>query len=285
MLYAASTVLNDKWHVISITGDPDDPKRSPRIDIEWARDQISKYGRSDPWVMSYILGKFPPSSINSLLSIEDVEKSMKRHIREDQFCFAQKRLGIDVSRFGDDSTVIFPRQGLFAGRPVELRQQRSDDVAARVMTAKQRWGSEIEFVDGTGGYGSGVIDAMLKGGGNPVEINFAGRATDPRYFNKRSEIYFLMADWVKKGGRLPDIPQLRKELPSMTYTYQNGKFRMEEKEQIKKRLGFSPDFADALALTFALPDMPASSEHELQKLQQSAGQLAHEWDPFAESRQ
>ena len=58
-----------------------------------------------------------------------------------------------------------------------------------------------------------------------------------------------------------------------------------EKEQIKKRLGFSPDFADGLALTFALPDMPASSEYELQKLQQSAGQLAHEWDPFSESRQ
>jgi phage terminase large subunit len=70
MLYAASTTLRDKWHIICITGDPDDPMRSPRIDIEWARDQISKYGRQDPWVMSYILGKFPPSSINSLVSLD-----------------------------------------------------------------------------------------------------------------------------------------------------------------------------------------------------------------------
>jgi hypothetical protein len=285
MLYAAATALREKWHVISITGDPDDPKRSPRIDIEWAREQISKYGRSDPWVMSYILGKFPPSSINALLSLDEVETAMRRNLRMDQFCFAQKRLGIDCARFGMDANVIFPRQGLFAGRPVELRGDRTEVIAARTMQAKAKWGSEVEFVDGTGGYGAGVIDAMLQGGGNPLEINFSGKAIDPRYFNKRSEIYFLMAEWVKRGGHLPNIPQLRKELPAITYTFQNGKFRVEEKEQIKKRLGFSPDYSDALALTFSLPEMPAASAYELQQIQSGQGKMLHEWDPHDPNRQ
>jgi hypothetical protein len=284
MLYAAATTLREKWHVISITGDPDDPKRSPRIDIEWAREQIGKYGRSDPWVMSYILGKFPPSSINALLSLDEVDIAMKRNLRPDQFQFAQKRLGIDCARFGMDANVIFPRQGLFAGRPVELRGDRTEVIAARAMQAKMRWGSEIEFVDGTGGYGAGVIDAMLQGGGNPLEINFSGKAIDPRYFNKRSEIYFLMAEWVKRGGHLPNIPQLRKELPSITYTFHNGKFRVEEKEQIKKRLGFSPDYSDALCLTFSLPEMPAASAYELQQIQSSQGKLKSDWDPLDPNR-
>jgi hypothetical protein len=284
MLYAAATTLREKWHVISITGDPDDPKRSPRIDIEWAREQIGKYGRSDPWIMSYILGKFPPSSINSLLSLDEVDIAMKRNLRPDQFQFAQKRLGIDCARFGMDANVIFPRQGLFAGRPVEMRGDRTEVIAARAMQAKMKWGSEIEFVDGTGGYGAGVIDAMLQGGGNPIEINFSGKAIDPRYFNKRSEIYFLMAEWVKRGGHLPNIPQLRKELPSITYTFQAGKFRVEEKEQIKKRLGFSPDYSDALCLTFSLPEMPAASAYELQRIQSDQGKMKSDWDPLDPNR-
>ena len=284
MLYAASTTLRDKWTVINISGDPDDPKRSPRIDVEWAREQISKYGRNDPWIMSYILGKFPPASINALLSLEDVEAAMNRKLRPEQFQFAQKRLGVDAARFGNDPWVIFPRQGLFAGMPVEMRGPRSNEVAARVIAAKMKWGSEMEFVDGTGGYGSGAIDAMLQAGHSPLEINFAGKAIDPRYFNKRSEIIMLCAEWVKRGGHLPNIHALRKEMTSVTYTFHNGKFRVEEKEQVKKRLGFSPNFFDAIALTFSLPEMPAANSPEAILSGEKPGRMRSDWDPYDPER-
>src|SRR5574338_1652203 len=107
------------WHTIRITGYPDDHNRSPRIDIDWAREQIKLYGRDNPWVMAYILGKFPPSSINTLLGPDEVAESIGRHLTEDKYGFAQKRIGVDVSRFGDDRTIIFPRQGLSAFTPVE----------------------------------------------------------------------------------------------------------------------------------------------------------------------
>lgn len=257
MLYAAS--ISNQWLVIRITGDPDDPERSPRIDAEWAREQIALHGRGDPWVKAYILGQFPDSSINSLLSITDVESAMGRHLREDQYAFAQKRLGVDVARFGLDSTIIFPRQGLASFKFIEMRQAKSDEIAARVMLAKKKWGSEMEFVDGTGGFGSGVIDALSLAGESPMEIHFSGKAIDARYQNKRAEMWFEMADWVKRGAALPVNQDLKKELLAPTYTFHRGKFVLESKEQIKKRLGFSPDRADALALTFALPDMPAQA--------------------------
>jgi hypothetical protein len=82
--------------------------------------------------MAYILGLFPTSAINTLLSPDEVESAMRRHLTEDQYNYAQKRLGVDVARFGDDSTVIFPRQGLAAFKPVEMRQANGPTVAARI---------------------------------------------------------------------------------------------------------------------------------------------------------
>lgn len=256
MLYAASSTLSHLWKVIRITGDPDDPKRSPRISIDWAREQISQYGRDDPWIMSYILGMFPPSSLNSLLGPDEIRDAMERYLRPDIYAATQKRIGVDVARFGDDRTVIFPRQGLWAGVPITMRGADTLQIAARVIRGKFKFESEVEYIDATGGYGAGVIDQMKSAGHSPLGINFSSRATDARYFNKRSEMWFEMCNWVKRGGRLPNIPELVKELSEPQYFFHKGMLRLEEKDQIKKRLGKSPDLADALALTFATADCP-----------------------------
>lgn len=279
MLYAAATTLREQWHVIRITGDPDDPKRSSRIDIEWAKEQIALYGRDNPWVMATILGQFPPASINALLGVEEVQAAMERHLSDDKYDFAQKRLGIDAARFGDDPWVIFPRQGLASFNPIEMRNPRTQDVAARVANKKIEFGSEMEFFDDTGGYAAGAIDAMIQAGHSPVPVNFSGKANDPRYFNKRSEMWFLMAEWIKRGGILPPLAVLVPELTTPTYTYQGGRFRLEEKEQIKRRIGRSTNYGDALALTFAMPDMPASNGLEA-ILDRNRGRMLSEYDPF-----
>jgi hypothetical protein len=135
----------------------------------------------------------------------------------------------------------------------------------------------MEFVDGTGGYGAGVVDSLLQAGHTPQEINFSGAAADPRFYNKRSEIWMLMADWVKRGGSIPDDAQLAKELCTPTYYFQNGRLRLEEKDQIVKRLGFSPDKADALALTFAMPEMPTQAMGVLTGYNQN--KMLSEWEP------
>lgn len=259
LLYHSATHEREITKVITITSDPDDPNRTSRVPIDHAREQIRLYGRSNPWVQATILGEFPESGFNTLISIEEVEAAMRRAIHETEYEHSQKRLGVDVARFGDDQTVIFPRQGIRAFKPVIMRGATSNEVAARVMQSKAKWKSELEFVDGTGGYGSGVIDQMITAGFSPIEVQFAGRATDPRYANKRAEMWFDMVEWIKRGGSLPNESSLVRELTAPTYTFNNGKFMLEPKEQIKKRLGFSPDMADALATTFALAEMPANN--------------------------
>jgi len=281
LLYHICTSERELWKIITITADPDDPKRTPRVDIEHAREQIRINGRTNPWVMATILGEFPEQGFNTLLSVAEVELAMNRRAEGDAVSRAQKRLGVDCARFGDDRTVIFPRQGLMAFKPVEMRGARTHEIAARVAMAKSKWDSEAEFVDGSGGYGAGVIDSLIQAGHSPVEVQFGGKAIDPRYYNKRSEMAFLTANWIKRAGSLPKLPELVKELTAPTYTFQNGKFMLEPKEQIKSRLGFSPDYADALYLTFAWPEMPGRFIFPGQEHQ--AGKTLHEWDPFASS--
>lgn len=260
MLYAAASPLRHLWHVIRVTGDPDDPQRSPRVDRAWASEQIATYGRDNPWVASYILGRFPAQAFNTLLTVEEVDAAMRRHLAADVYTWSQKRLGVDVARYGDDRTVIFPRQGLASFKPIVMRHTRgaavSVDIATRLAAAKAHWGSELEFADATGGWSAGACDILRASGIDVIDVQFAAPAMDPRYRNRRAELWFAMREWIQRGGALPPIPELVAELTEPTYTFMGGKFLLEDKDQIKRRLGRSPDLADALALTFGLADMP-----------------------------
>lgn len=298
-LYRACTSERRLWYVQEITGDPDDPNRASRVKISWAREQIEKYGRDNPWVLVNVFGKFPPSSINALLGPDEVESAMKRVILPKEYEFAQKRLGVDVARFGDDSTVLAPRQGLKAFQMEEMRNARGNEIAARIALAKQRWDWECCFVDDGAGFGGNVIDSMLQGGLNAIPVTASGKADDSRYFNKRSEMHMRFAEWVQRGGCLDNNPRLKSEITAITYTFVNGKFRVVEKDHIKELIGHSPDYTDALCQTFAWDEMPRGSNFNQATMPK--GELAgigmdlveagvsthtrgarHEFDPFQE---
>ena len=262
-LYRACTTDRALWYVVTITGDPDDPNRSPRIGLKWAMQQIAQYGRENPWVMVNVLGQFPPSSINALLGVEEVEAAMKRSLRLEDYDWAQKRLGIDVARFGDDRTVIFGRQGRASFRPIVMRNARTTDIAARAFKAGTKWGAEMYLVDDTGHWGHGVIDNLIVAGAPVVPIVYSGKAISPRYRNRRAEMWMTGAQAIKDGAALPYIPEMIAELTEPTYTFLNGVFVLEEKDQIKERLGVSPDLADAYMQTYAMPDMPGAMMQQL----------------------
>ena len=281
-LYAAGVTHRHLWHVTQVSGDPDDPNRSPRISLEWAKQQIESYGRENPWVMVNVLGQFPPSSLNSLLGPEEVQAAMKRRLLTTEYDWAQKRLGVDVARFGDDRTVLFPRQGRASFRPRVMRHERgsavSTVIATAVLQAKATWGSEMEIVDATGGWAAGAVDVLSTGGTHPITVQFHAPADDPRFANRRAEMWFAMSEWIKRGAALPPLPELVAELSTPTYMFNNGRFQLEPKDAIKKRLGRSPDLADALALTFGLPDMPSATARG--SLRQEPGHAVIDFDPF-----
>lgn len=253
LLYETCTAGAKNYLITTITSDPDDPKRTPRVSIEHAREMIETYGRDNPWVMATILGLFPPGGFNTLLSHEDVVAAMNRHVRPDAYEGMPRVLGVDVAREGDDKSVIFPRQGKLASMPQVLRNAKSIEGAAAVLRKWEDWQADGCFVDGTGGFGGGWIDQMVHMGRHPIGVHFAGKASSPQFANIRAEMHWKLAEWVKAGGVLPNIPELIAELTTPTYYFKGDQILIEPKEKIKERLGRSPDLADALALTFAYP--------------------------------
>lgn len=278
LLYHMAVTEADLWNMITITADPDDPKRTTRVDIEHAREQIRANGKDNPWVMSTILGLFPPTALNSLFSADDVEKAIGKHLQEPQYSFVQKRIGVDVALYGDDRTVLFPRQGLASFMPIIMRTQEPSDISARLMSEKIKFESEQEFIDDTGGWGSGVISHYRAAGYTPFSVQAAGKAIDEKYYNKRAEMWFAMRDWLRSGGALPNIKEIVAELTTTEYTMKNGKLLLQPKDIVKKKLGRSPDIADALAQTFALPDRP---RNPFGSGGGSAGKAATEYDPMS----
>lgn len=252
-LYRACTRERSLWHVIEISGDPDDPNRSQRVSAEWAQQQIAKYGRDNPWVLVNVFGRFPPGSLNTLIGPDEVEAAMKRCYRENDIEHAPRILGVDVARFGDDSSVVFPRQGLVAFQPLQYRNLDTMAGAGAVARKWGDWNADACFVDDSGGYGAGWIDALRQLGRNPIGVQFSAKPDDPRYFNKRAEMYFNLVNWIRDGGQLPLVPELTAALSQTTYSFRGDRLLLEDKAQIKDRLGYSPDHADALALTWAQP--------------------------------
>lgn len=253
LLYESCTKAGESWAIITITADPDDPKRTPRVSVEHASEMIRTYGRDNPWVMATILGQFPPTGFNSLLGPDEVDAAMARSYKQGEIANAPVVLGGDVARQGDDSSATARRQGRQAFPIRTLRIPDTMLLAQQFIRESNETQADAFFVDETGGYGAGVIDAMRQLGHAVVGVQFGGRASDYRYFNKRSEMYFEMAKWVKEGGALPPDRELKEELCATTFVYQGDKFRIVDKGIIKDKIGRSPDRADALALTFAFP--------------------------------
>ena len=70
-------------------------------------------------------------------------------------------------------------------------------------------------------------------------------------------------DYLKVGGCvLPVDAELKTQLPSVRYSYKDGLLLMEAKKDHKKRLGRSPDRADAWVLTFADMAKPVEKKHQ-----------------------
>ena len=274
-LYRACTVARRLWKVIEITADPDDPKRSPRISIEHAKEQIEQYGIDSPFVLVNIFGRFPPHDINALIGPDDVTAAMKRYYREHEIGKAPLVFGVDVARYGNDASVIFPRRGIQAFPFRKLRNVTSTEGAGIVARMWTDQGADAVFVDDTGGFGSGWIDQLMLLGRSPISVGFSRDAHNKsRYFNKRAEMYFDLVEWIKRGGALPESPELAAQLTQTNYSIRGDRLILEPKADIKVKLGYSPDEADALATSFAEPVSVAATP--LGKPRHS-----YEYDPYA----
>ncbi len=247
------------WFVIEITGDPDDPMRSPRVSIDWAREQIKQYGRDNPWVLVNVFGRFPPASITALISEEEVKAAMARSYRDWEYRDFPKIISADVARQGDDASVLCRRQGPQMFNFIKRRNINGLTGAAITNRLWEEFGADACFIDATGGFGFTWIDQLQVLGRAAIPVGFANEATQAdRYYNKRAEMAFGLADWIRRGSALPPessegAHELLQALINTTYTFKGDRLILEDKQAIKDKIGYSPDEFDAAILTFAEP--------------------------------
>jgi len=160
-------------------------------------------------------------------------------------------MGIDVARFGEDETVFYVLDG---GRYVtsHFAHKRSTDetslLAQRFINDND---VQITCVDdiGVGGGVTDMLGSYLKIDG--IEgVNVGKRSEDERFFNMRAQLWWHAREMFKAGKvSLPNDPKLIRQLGSVMYNYRGtGKVIVEPKNDTKRRIGQSPDRADAFIL-------------------------------------
>ena len=224
-----------------------------------------------------MLCDFAVATDDTLIQIDTVEAAAGKHLRKDQYDFSAKVLGVDVARYGGDRSVIFKRQGLYSDIHYQTNHIDNMTLAGKVAEVYQDWKADALFIDA--GRGEGVIDRLRQLGYAVTSVDFGGSPTNPRYANKRSEMWDTMKKWLEEGGAVPADNDLKHDLCTPTYSFANaaGKFALESKDKMRDRGMSSPDLADALAVTFAFP---VASKINEEFAYSHGGGLEVDYDPF-----
>jgi hypothetical protein len=182
-------------------------------------------------------------------------------------------LGVDVAHGGADKTVVSPRRGTWFGPLLKLAGRDTPDgnTAAAHVARLLEPGAHAN-VDAIG-YGASAAerlkDAPPAGHGLPaIAVNVAERSEYRdrsgkfRMVNVRAEMYWRLRELLDPAATapaaLPPDDELRADLTAPRYQITTTGIRIEPKDEIRARLGRSPDCGDAMALaTLPTPSPPA----------------------------
>ncbi len=230
---------------------PDD-LRPLMLDPEWVVDKIKRWGVGSPRFISKVLGRFPDIGVDTLISPSLIEAAQQRHLEAE----GRGVLGVDVARYGTDSTVIYLRRGPVIRLHAEYAKQDTMETTGRVIAAKRETGADEIRVDGVG-VGGGVVDRLTELGHGVLDMQAGASARDKeRFANARAEWAWAMRSRLEDGDidLDPADEDLAAQLGALKYKYNSrGQIVIESKDEMKKRGLPSPDNADAAILTAVSP--------------------------------
>ena len=183
--------------------------------------------------------------------------------------FQMTAIGADVGAGGIDRVVLAPRYAEWYAPLITVagKDAKNGSEQASLIVRHRRDNAGI-VVDVGGGYGGDVCGRLEENGIKPQKFDgsagSSARAKDGSgriFINKRAEAWWRFREALnpdQPGGALialPDDPELRAELSSVRYYPDVAKIQIEDKKEVKKRLGRSPDKADAVVMAWAPGDV------------------------------
>lgn len=225
-----------------------------KLIAQWAAD----WGDDSDFFRVRVLGRFPRAGDMQFISTEDAFAAQKRepgrYLGDDPLICA-----VDLARGGDDNCMIGFRRGYDAKseKTYRIPGEKSRDsmvVVSKLCMILDRHQPDVTFIDETG-LGGPICDRMVQLGYHCIGVNFGGKADNEKhYVNKTAEMGARFNQWLQEGGAIKDEPDLEKEITCREFGHNDkDQLVLERKKDIKKRLGYSPDWADQHYLLFAHP--------------------------------
>lgn len=224
-----------------------------------------------------VLGKFPKVSEDVLIPQQWMEMAMERwkqaNMTENDYRIKKEIdiLGVDIAGMGRDSSCFVRRRGFYVPKIISRNSGGQADHMrdAGDIMALRRQNPEMYVSIDTIGEGAAVFSRCVEQEDNPSYIlsckysegakSSNRELTDItgqyRFTNMRAYLFWCVRDWLNpKNGfnaMLPPDEGLLQEATEIRWLFRSdGKIIIEPKDDIKKRLGRSPDKFDSLANTF-----------------------------------
>lgn len=211
---------------------------------------LRKLFRSDEkLVKAYVDGSWDAvSSVDELVGMDEVLQCIGLEVDSSK---NRRVISCDPGRFGDDQTVIYCWHDAVVTKSFKFGKKDTMEIVGWILSLCKQMGDEVLVVVDETGTGAGIVDRLRENGVEVLGINFSARASEHRrFYNKRSEMYWNMRLAVRnKTVCVPDDQGLIAGLCGVKYRfYSDGRLILEPKDELKKRLGKSPDEADCFVL-------------------------------------
>lgn len=231
------------------------------VSRKWVEDRREAWGEDSPLYQARVLGNYPTRSVDTIFGLDELVRAAEAEIPSEACDGA--RLGIDVARSGADDTSYV----VTVDREMVYEESQNGWDNARVAGRARQLMDEYDIpprsvsIDANG-VGAGVVDIMRSDGLNVIEVQVGGGPMDDwseitrfyKFVNRRAELYWIGRELVMR--RLAKIPRKYEDVWAdlMCPKYEvvrDGKILVESKDQLKKRLGRSPNKGDAWLYSLA----------------------------------
>lgn len=235
----------------------------------WVDEQRLKWGESSALWHSRVLGEFPSISNRGVIPPAWVDRAQdeERRISELEHAVTENipRVGgLDVARYGENVCVCVIRRGDAVETILSWSHASLMETTGRAMEIIEKYQLPALVVDASG-IGAGVCDRLRENGAPVFDYNGGHRAFTPSTFsNRRTELWWTLRTrfekqriWIPRIFDAAGHDQLKADLIAPQYDIiSSGRIRVETKESLMQRNIKSPDYADALTMSFALDEDP-----------------------------
>jgi hypothetical protein len=237
---------------------------SPLVDPGYRPRLVAKWGEGSNVVRVRADGDFPSQEDDVLISLDMTEPCLTRERVQGE---GPRILGVDPARMGSDRTVLLLRQGRVMDHIAIAAKLDLMQVVGRVLSVVEPWQVDAIAVDLVG-LGAGVVDRlqelrrqrllMCQVTGVDVSTNAPPKQTDDAMeaWRLRDYLWLKAAQWLKEDEPVfcaddrQACEDLAGELASVKYSFNShGALVVESKDEMRRRLGHSPDLADALCVS------------------------------------